>query len=128
MKLIWSHLDKFRQQDGSEFSTRKGDTFGAFQVPFNGSVLRIIATDGEGIPKLEKWEHVSVHAYDPVFKKQRIPKWEEMCFVKSLFWNDDEVVMQLHVASKDHINIHDCVLHLWRPKETQIPLPPKYCV
>lgn len=83
--------------------------------------------DGAGTVDTE-WEHVSVHVYDPVFRKQKTPTWEEMCFVKSLFWEDDEAVLELHVAKKDWISIHDHVLHLWRPTKQAIPLPPKICV
>jgi hypothetical protein len=34
-------------------------------------------------------------------------------------------VMQLHVATADHINCHPYCLHLWRPHAAAIPLPPK---
>jgi hypothetical protein len=56
--------------------------------------------------------------------KNRCPNWQEMCFVKDLFWEDSEVVMQLHVAKSEHINCHPYCLHLWRPQHHQIPLPP----
>ncbi len=128
MKTNWAHLDKFRGQE-PPYTSPSGATYGAFQVPFNGSLLRIIATDG-AIPEQEinDWEHVSVHAFDPVFKKVRTPKWEEMCAVKSFFWNEDEVVIQYHPAKSDYVNIHDHVLHLWRSKSKLFPLPPKICV
>jgi hypothetical protein len=32
--------------------------------------------------------------------------------------------MQLHVPLVDHINTHPNVLHLWRPRDAEIPLPP----
>jgi len=130
MKTNWKHLDKFRTQEPPYLSPL-GSTFGAFQIPFNGSVLRIIATDGRMDAKGEhdtEWEHVSVHSFDPIFKKQKTPNWSEMCFVKSQFWEDDEVVVELHVAKADWISVHDHVLHLWRPTKQTIPLPPKICV
>lgn len=74
------------------------------------------------------WEHVSVHTYDPIFKRQKSPSWDEMCFVKTLFWQDDEVVVEFHVAKKDWISIHDHVLHLWRSTASDFPTPPKICV
>jgi len=131
MKERWNHLDKYRQQS-PPFHSPPGSTFGSFSVPRNGVILNIIATDGRmdaggELPDTE-WEHVSVHAVDTVFHKRRIPTWLEMCFVKDLFWEQDEVVMQLHVASKDHININEHVLHLWKPTKSFIPLPPKICV
>lgn len=48
-------------------------------------------------------------------RKDRCPTWEEMCQVKDLFWDDEDVVMQFHVPSKDHVNNHPYCLHLWRP-------------
>jgi hypothetical protein len=51
-----------------------------------------------------------------------------MCFVKELFWSDDEVFMQLHPAKRDYIDCHPYCLHLWRPTQLVIPLPPKIMV
>ena len=48
--------------------------------------------------------------------------------IKSVFFEDDENVMQLHVSSKDHINNHNFCLHLWRPHDVAVPLPPKNMV
>lgn len=127
MKSNWKHLDKYRGQE-KPFNSPPGATFGAFQVPFNGILLRVIATDGTDGELDTEWEHVSVHAFDPVFKKQRTPTWAEMCEVKRLFWEPDEVVIEIHVAEKDWISIHDHVLHLWRPTKQTLPLPPKICV
>lgn len=68
------------------------------------------------------WDHVSVS------RNNRCPNWPEMDHVKRIFFTDDEVVMQLHVARRDHVNIHPFVLHLWRPQAEAIPLPPKVLV
>lgn len=92
------------------------DDGGAFKIPFEGRELHVIASNGMD------WEHVSVSL------NSRCPNWREMCHVKSLFWNDDEVVMQLHVPIKDHINLHPYCLHLWKPMKQDIPLPPNYMV
>lgn len=82
--------------------------------PYPDQELRIIAS------RDPRWEHVSVSL------PHRCPTWGEMQMVKNLFWDDDEVVMQLHVAKKDHINVHPYCLHLWRPRSgKKIPLPPK---
>lgn len=128
MKPNWKHLDKYRGQE-PPYKSPPGATYGAFQIPFNGVLLRIIATNG-AVPdlKIDEWEHVSIHAFDPVFKKVRCPKWDEMCFIKDLFWNDDEAVMQYHPAKSDYVNVHDHVLHLWRNKKVSFPMPPKICV
>lgn len=55
------------------------------------------------------WEHVSV------CPENRCPDWDEMCRIKDMFWNDDEVVMQLHPAKNNYVNIMPNCLHLWRP-------------
>lgn len=88
-----------------------------------GEELKIIASDGESDnPALEGWEHVSVST------RRRIPNWREMCFVKDLFWSDDEAVMQLHPPKSEYVNQHPFCLHLWRPNKQKIPLPPRILV
>lgn len=85
-----------------------------------GPVLHCVASNGFG------WDHVSVTVAN--LKKPRCPTWEEMTFVRNMFFKTDEVVMELHVAAKDHISLHDHCLHLWRPQGEQIPLPPTWMV
>lgn len=63
------------------------------------------------------WEHVSVS------RLTKVPSWEDMCFAKQQFWSDDINVMQLHPAKNNYVNVHPNCLHLWRPLESQIPLP-----
>lgn len=55
------------------------------------------------------WEHVSVELY-----ARRLPTWEEMCYVKDLFWNDEEEVVQIHPKKSQYVNMTEA-LHLWRP-------------
>lgn len=77
---------------------------GAFIVQVGNARLRVIASDGLG------WDHVSVSL------ATRCPTWDEMCAVKSLFFDDEEVVMQLHPAKSQYVNLHPFCLHLWRPQ------------
>ena len=86
----------------------------------------VMATDGgDGVGDEFNWEHVSVSlAQQP----NKTPTWAEMCLVKDLFWNADECVVQFHVPSKDHVNIHNGCLHLWRNKLNGFPMPPAICV
>tara|TARA_R100001086_G_scaffold250033_1_gene192781 strand:- start:3471 stop:3848 length:378 start_codon:yes stop_codon:yes gene_type:complete len=81
--------------------------------------LNIIASNGEG------WEHVSVVAYKVDAKEYTAytPTWAQMCFVKNLFWEPEDVVIQYHPARKDYINNHEHCLHLWRPIGQYIPTP-----
>lgn len=64
------------------------------------------------------WEHVSVS------RKKRVPNWYEMEQVKRLFFRDEEYAFQLHVPSSEHISLHPNCLHLWRPLDAFLPIPP----
>ena len=44
--------------------------------------------------------------------------------MKDLFWGDDEWVVEFHPAAKDYVNNHPGCLHLWRPTEAIMPIPP----
>jgi hypothetical protein len=94
------------------------ETCGAFAMlsPIDKAPIRIIASSDFG------WEHVSVS------RTTRCPNWLEMSYVKDMFFNDDETVMQLHVPKSDHINDHAFCLHLWRPTHQKIPRPPSFMV
>lgn len=91
---------------------------GAFIFKLESSNLdfKVIAGNGEG------WDHVSVST------DFRIPRWNEMQKIKEMFFEDDEVVMQLHPAKKDQINNHPYCLHLWKPQNRKIPKPPLFMV
>jgi hypothetical protein len=73
------------------------------------------------------WEHVSVSLLQVGRGFRRLPNWKEMCFVKDLFWEEEECVVQFHPAKADHINLGE-VLHLWRLVGEPFPMPPKECV
>lgn len=51
-----------------------------------------------------------------------------MCLVKSIFWDDEDAVMQLHPPRSEWVNNHRYCLHLWRPVGVEIPLPPSWMV
>jgi len=107
-------------QGFGRWNSLPGDRYGAFLIygPC-GRPLKVIASDSTAeIP----WEHVSVSL------NKRTPNWVEMCFIKDLFWNDDEPVMQLHPRKADYINNHEHCLHLWKPANAEIPLPPTEAV
>jgi len=99
-----------------------GDMFGLFLIDGPcGRELRIIASSGDEELQIF-WEHVSVSL------PNRCPNWPEMSFVKDLFWNEEETVMQLHPPKSQWINNHPFCLHLWRPLNAEIPLPPSETV
>jgi hypothetical protein len=118
---IDARLEPYRWRTGP-WGSSEGDDFGAFQIPGPcGEELKIIASPGDANESIP-WEHVSVST------RRRCPFWKEMCFVKSLFWDDEEAVMQLHPPKSDWVNNHNFCLHLWRPMDGQIPLPPAIAV
>lgn len=49
-----------------------------------------------------------------------------MCYVKDMFFEEDECVVQYYPSKKDYVNIHPYVLHLWKPEKNQeqIKTPP----
>ncbi len=78
--------------------------------------LRIIANDASTYEALG-WEHVSVSC------KKRCPNWIEMCFIKDLFWGEEECVVKFHPPKSEYVNHHPFCLHLWKPP-FDIPTPP----
>src|ERR1044072_237889 len=76
------------------------------------------------ISSLLGWEHVSVTINPKGRDATRCPTWEEMCFIKDQFWDKDEVVIQYHPREADYVSEHEYCLHLWRPTNQHIPIPP----
>lgn len=117
--------EQFRFADAQHgYETKPGDQFGAFRIPgreANGRELFVIACDGEEYG----WEHVSVSIPD---QKTKCPSWEEMCIVKSLFWNDEEAIIQFHPPKSEYVNAHAGCLHLWKQSNIEFPLPPSILV
>jgi hypothetical protein len=101
-------VEKYRD---SRYSDESFGNNGYFEIPCHGKTLRVVASDGMD------WDHVSVSLPD------RCPTWSEMSFVKSLFFRDDETVIQFHPAKSEYVNNHRYCLHMWRPQRAEIPLP-----
>lgn len=104
------HLDPFRVSKSFFLHDRFN---GAFQIPgpVNKKLLTVIASNGAG------WDHVSVS------RSNRCPYWEEMNFIKDLFFDESEAVIQYHPAKKDYVNDHPYTLHLWKPQGVELPKP-----
>ena len=96
-----------------------GDRFGAFVIRnLKGQQFRLIAIEnGKG------WDHVSV-----TMAQKRTPTWDEMVWLKRLFWRDDECVVQFHPPASDYVNHNAYCLHLWKRCDGDFPMPPKECV
>lgn len=111
--MAFSVPDQYRVRKGPLGSDASAGNNGAFFIPRNKSSvpLKVIASDGL------QWEHVSVSLPD------RSPTWEEMCKIKTLFWDPEDVVIQYHPGHSDYINNHPYCLHLWRPVNQSLPVP-----
>lgn len=123
-------LDRYRDRSSyvvSEFGSTGDHGNGRFYLPPMGwrpsddsgkhpVHFCVIAATGEG------WEHVSVSC------PGRTPLWDEMEYIKRLFFHDAETCMQLHVPTSEHINRNPDVLHIWRPVRMRIPRPPGWMV
>lgn len=113
-------LEAGRIIHGPFASNRSMGPFGAFfiQGPC-GARLKIVASGA--MPESEMWEHVSVST------ERRCPNWIEMCFIKDLFWDEEETVVQFHPPKSEYVNVHQFCLHLWKPPFPVI-LPPSILV
>jgi hypothetical protein len=117
MKLS-PRLEEYRFRAGKYASPARA-SWGAFDMPGPcGARLVIVATDGSGgTEDIAVWEHVSVST------EKRIPNWIEMCFVKDLFWDANDCVVQFHPSKADYVNNHPRTLHLWRWTGGAFPTP-----
>lgn len=113
-------IDQYRCQDGPLGPTPYGSNWGYFEIKkLNGIILHVISS---GTDFDHDWEHVSVSL------SNRCPTWEEMCFVKNLFWSEEETVVQFHPKKSKYINNFPHVLHMWKRIGVDYELPPDECV
>ena len=119
MKRKGQHLNPYRRQHPRLGLSPNDTLYGFFVIPLDGVYMNVIssgeATESDG---LEAWEHVSVSLPD------RCPTWEEMAFIKSLFWGDWETVIQFHPMKSQYVNTHPNCLHLWKRRGPNHELPP----
>lgn len=72
-------------------------------------------------PWPQMWQHVSVSIQGSTMT----PSWAIMCKVKELFFEPEDCVVQYHPPKSEYVNTHPGVLHLWKPMNEKIPMPPK---
>lgn len=84
----------------------------------SGLTASVIWSNGGG------WDHVSVAP----FKQYKVPTWEDMCNVKDIFFHKDETVVQYHPSEENYVNNVKNCLHIWRPQNVDLPMPPKIMV
>lgn len=101
-------------------SAKCEDGFDGFVIlkGLNGKrrIARFVCSWGGG------WDHVSVSFRD------RCPVWKEMCEIKDIFFGEDEVCVQYHPKKEEYINNHPYCLHIFRPQNAELPMPPSWMV
>lgn len=86
---------------------------GMFRFFINDQQVRCICSDGCG------WKHVSVS----LVGDRRTPRWEVMCAIKDLFFEEEDAVIQFHPPKSVYVNHHPGCLHLWMPTDHKIKTP-----
>jgi len=113
VKKDTADFERYRLKKYSSSSDGKN---GAFLVPIGRKEIFVIISDGAG------WDHLSASL------RSRTPTWEEMNFLKDLFFEDEETVVQYHPKKSEYVNNHDFCLHLWRKHGYEFQLPPSIMV
>lgn len=117
-QTVPSELEAARVAVGPMASKPEYGFNGAFVVKRDHRTKFVcIASTGGG------WDHVSVEV-KMRGSLRRLPTWEEMCWIRKLFFEDEEIVVQYHPPKSQYVNVHPFVLHLWRDQRGAIPLPP----
>lgn len=111
-------IDEILKDDHVTKVIGKGIDGAMFNVRINYRLYNVIASNGGG------WDHVSI---DPI-NQGHAPTWDVMCVLKDICFNDDETVIEYHPAKENYVNIAENCLHLWRPQQQAIPVPPKLFV
>ncbi len=112
----FNFLNKHRVRSGPFASDDSYGFTGFFCIWINDQRVKVIASDEGG------WQHVSVSLQD---HPKKVPKWEIMCMVKDLFWEDEDCVVQFHPKKSEYVNNHAGCLHLFRCTDgREFPTPP----
>ena len=112
-------IEQYRVKIGMLGTNSEHGNNGMFIIPFKKKQFKVIVSDQLN------WDHVSV-SYASGLK--RCPTWDEMCFIKDLFFEKDECVVQFHPAEKDYVNNHEYCLHLWKYQLKDFYKPEKFMV
>ena len=95
-------------------------TGGAFIVRHRDKRFKAIVGLGDG------WEHVSVSQYSK--NPKRVPNYQEMKAIKRVFFREDEWAVEYHPSVSEYKSVNPWVLHIWRPTDVELPIPPSYMV
>lgn len=110
-----------------KFSSKPGQQEGHFEV-WRGN-RRLFCRVSTGAD----WDHVSVSVSATRRNKKTgkvsrpLPSWEDMAYIKDLFWGEEETVIQIHPPHSQYVD-NAQVLHLWKPQGVKLPLPEQILV
>lgn len=110
-------IEQYRREDPLGRSQILNKNFGYFEIQRPTGLLRVISSGSGKVEDDIDWEHVSVSLAN------RCPTWDEMCFVKNLFWKEDETVIQFHPKKSKYKNLMPYCLHLWKKIGVEYELP-----
>jgi hypothetical protein len=113
-------LTEGRMREGKWATSDSDGVIGTFIV--RGPTKDRLLIISSGLDPEFMWEHVQVST------RARSPTWDEMCFVKNLFWHEEECVVQFHPPKSKYVNCHPHCLHLWRLVGRSFPMPPSMIV
>lgn len=118
--------NQFRRTEGPYGSDDSMGLCGAFDIPHpNQPEVKFFVIASDGMDSTG-WEHVSVHGITP--RGKFTPQWGQMCFIKDLFWDAEDCVIQFHPPKSEYVNVAKNVLHLWRKVGTNPETPPKILI
>lgn len=110
-------IEKYRIKKGIFKSCYELDGMnGNFIIPYKRHLLKVIISDRLG------WDHVSVSM------QNMIPTWRQMCYIKDVFFEEEETVIQFHPPKSQYINECEFCLHLWRQQGVKYELPPSLMI
>lgn len=121
-------IEEIKKTTGMKLKMEGQDGFGGtvYKITYKNGKPKVSNKYEDNLNFIFSWgcgfEHLSVST--PV----RTPTWEQMCFMKDIFWHDNEVCMQLHPKKEDYVDNMPYCLHIWKPIDKEIPTPPSIMV
>lgn len=98
-KKVPANIERYRITRGPLASDASAGMNGMFRVQYADTELAIIISDGMG--------------------------WD-MAWVKNLFFEPEETVVQFHPKQSCYVNACENCLHLWRKQGQEYELPPTF--
>lgn len=117
-----SRIEKYRRPHPLGHPQQPGDDYGWFMIP-TSAAGPVMAVQVSPACADYEWDHASISMGG------RCPTWPEMCKVKDLLWDPEDVVVQFHPPKSEYVNLAKTCLHLWCYRgDLQMPRPPKILV